>query len=177
MELTISGEHVSVQAGDLIAFQGEQLTSKVIAWATDWPRCKISHVAIVTDIDNNLAEATTLNGENGVAIVGLQYKLDTYPGHMWHYPLLAPARKQLNIEAMGTFLWSEVSHPYSKLQAILAPLRVGQDLHNWADDWYCSKLVAEGLVAGGVLPVTFDVAITPSQLTRLGCFGPSKQIK
>jgi|SRR5579859_325165 len=177
MELTTSTEHVPIQAGDVIVFQGDHFVSRVIAYASDWPRCKISHCAIMADIDNNLAEATTLDGENGVAIVGLQYKLDTYEGHMWHLPLRAEARKRLQLDKLATFVWSEVSHPYSKLQAVLAPLRVGQDLHNWADDWYCSKLVAKALVEGSVLSVMFDVAITPSQLTRLNCFGPMRQLK
>lgn len=177
MEQLTTDQHVPVQAGDVIVFQGQHLTSRVIAWTTDWPRCTISHCAIIGDIDNNLVEATTLDGENGVAVIGLQYKIDTYPGHMWHLPLLPQARKQLNIENMATFLWSEVTHPYSKLQAILAFAGMGQDVHNWADDWYCSKLVALGLVSGGVLPVTFNSAISPSGLTKLGCFGPMRQLK
>lgn len=177
MEQFTVGEYVPIQVGDAIAFQGDHLTSKIIACASDWPRCKISHIAIVADIDHNLAEATTLDGENGVAIIGVQYKIDTYEGHMWHLPLLPQARKLLDPVAMATFIWSQVTHPYSKLQAVLAPLRIGQDLHNWADDWYCSKLVADALVAGHILPITFNVAVTPSAMTKLGCFGPMRQLK
>lgn len=177
MELTSGKEHVPIRAGDAIAFQGTGFISRVIAYASDWPRCAISHIGIVADDYNNLAEATSLDGENGVAIVGLGYKLDTYPGHMWHLPLLEPARKLLVKDKMGNWIWTEVTHPYSKLQAGLALLRVGQTLHNWADDWYCSRLVTTALVAGEVLPITFNTAITPSAVTKLGCFGEMRQIK
>lgn len=177
MEQLTTSEHVHVQAGDCLIFQGTELTSKVIAWTTDWPRRKISHCAIIADEYNNLAEATTLDGENGVAIIGVQYKIDTYPGHIWHLPLLPQARKDLCTPCMMEFIWKEINHPYSKLQAVLSTLRVGQALHNWADDWYCSKLVATALIAGHVLPVTFDTSITPSALSKLGCFGEARQLK
>lgn len=177
MVITPAGEHVLVQAGDVIAFQGNSFSSKLIAHLTDWPRCTISHIGIVADEYNNLAEATMTQGENGVAIVGVQYKLDTYDGHVWHLPLLGPARAHLAVGPMQDFIWGEVNHRYSQLQAFMAMFDAGQALHNWASDWYCSKLVAMALVSGRILPVTFNMAATPSDLTKLGCFQYMRQLK
>lgn len=160
---------ISLECGDLLAFSGTGFFSNVIKWTTDPGRREISHVAVMTN-ENTLVEATTLGGENGVSYQNLEHKLATYPGAIWALPMTKAAREYFDEKRFRTFLYMSNQSKYSKLQAFLAPLGAGDNLHNWASNWYCSKLCAGAYIEGGVLPVTYDISCTPAKLTKAWIF-------
>lgn len=160
---------IDLNVGDLLAMSGTSLVSKVIAHATDSPRNLISHVAVMIS-PSLLAEATTLNGENGVTLINLEYKLSSYPGAIYAMPIKKEFSGKLDRSKFIDGIVAKDGMPYSKLQAILSPFHAGDDLHNWASSWYCSKLAAEAYKEGGLVPPGANTAVTPSGLTKWPIF-------
>lgn len=160
---------INLDCGDLIAFSGVGFISEVIKRATDRPRNLVSHVGVMVT-PTLLAEATTLNGENGVVLVNLEYKFESYPGEIYGCRLKKEIGKHLGQSKFIERLMAVDGQPYSKLQAVLSLFRAGKDLHNWGSSWYCSKLAADAYQAGGLVPPSINTAVTPSELTKWPIF-------
>lgn len=160
---------INLDCGDLIAFSGVGFFSEVIKRTTDYPRNLVSHVGVMVT-PTLLAEATTLNGENGVVLVNLEYKLESYPGEIYGCPLKSGHGIKLDRDKFIERLMAVDGQPYSKLQAVLSLFGAGKDLHNWGSSWYCSKLVAEAYKAGGLIYSFMNTAVTPSELTKWPIF-------
>lgn len=160
---------IDLEVGDLLPMSGVGKASEIIKIATDWPRRLISHVAVMVS-PSLLAEATTMNGENGVTLINLEYKLGSYPGAIYAMPLKKDQSAKLDRSKFIDAIMARDGMPYSKLQAILSPFHAGDDLHNWASSWYCSKLVAEAYKEGGLIYSFMNTAVTPSELTKWPIF-------
>lgn len=96
---------ISVKPGDILGFLGNGLASTIINLGTyGLPFYGLSHVAIAADYEGDviLFESTTLNDRPcyirkkyvyGVQAHPIPYSIESYPGKIWHYPLIKPLRK------------------------------------------------------------------------------------
>lgn len=162
-----------LQAGDLILFGGHSLASDLIRMITDKKNHAVSHCGVMVS-PTTLVEATTLNGQNGVATRPLQYWVDNYPGEVWVKYLKPDLLSKLDSKRMIDFFLHCCGEKYDKFQAFLAPFGIETpDAWGGISKWYCSKIAACGYIEGGILPPTFDYGITPAALMDLPIFTPT----
>jgi hypothetical protein len=180
-----------IQPGDIIAFGGECIISKIIMLATNSP---VSHVGIVerTNQDNGfwtnmLMESTTLNGTSGVVRTRLSERLQDYRGRVWWLPLSEETRAKLDMDKFWIWLENQNGKPYNARGAIKSALDIFEKIP-FIGKWFrnresykrlfCSHLVAGALKAAGVLPQGINPSeITPRDLTAMRLYSYDVQLK
>ncbi len=188
--------------GDVIAFSGNGLDSKIIQLFT---RSPYSHVIIVLDNeypneqceDILIAESTTYKTVadfnkkkclKGVQVHWLSHWLDAYKacGQAWWFPL----RQKLSHDRktqMQSWLWNLYHNqtPFSCRKSVGAWLKQNKYFQAETKEKYpknsagffCSELVAEALQIGGIIDPKINPAThTPRDLMNLECFQEPKLI-
>lgn len=163
----------AMKPGDLIAFGGEGVISRMIRLVT---RCPVSHVGLILRVRDEhgvlrveLMESTSLHGKAGVQRTHLSERLESYDGVLWWLPLAKRYRHALNLDAYVTLLEQVEGRGYDFRQIA----------HFWWDRlnlWargedssrlFCSELAALALKAGGALPASLNTSeVRPSDLVR-----------
>lgn len=152
---------VTLNSGDILAFGGRGLVSKVIR---AWTCSRISHVGIVCERAGVplLWESTTLSDlpcmlcgrfTRGVQAVIPSERIARYDGHVWRLRVKRPLESWQIARLLG-FLSLQDGVRYDLLQALSAArwLRWVWGSHeNW-QSWFCSELVIAALVECDVLP-------------------------
>jgi hypothetical protein len=175
MELSnYSAVRSDMKAGDLIAFGGQGLISRIIKWRT---RSPVSHVGVVMEIDDHgrvmVMESTSLGGQCGVQVNRLSKRVREYDGNVWWFPL----RKQLDEEdRFWEFLWAQDGKKYDRRQVAKAAFNL--PTHENYKRLFCSELVAGAYKAGGLQFVGNPSRMTPVEVCNLPIFAdPYCQIK
>jgi hypothetical protein len=120
-----------LKAGDLIGFSGfgfESCFINLMSYGIPW--WSLSHIGILAEHHGELLlfESTTLSDLpceiQGKCVKGSQAhrladRLDTYHGHVWHYPLYRPLYDDEN-ERLSDFLASTIGLPYDMAGAFNA---------------------------------------------------------
>ena len=181
----------AIQPGDVIAFGGECLTSKIIMLATNSP---VSHVGVVERTNeyggiwtNMLVESTSLNGASGVMRVRMSERLQDYRGRIWWLPLSDEFRARLDMHDFWFWLERQVGKPYNAHGAIDSALDVFEKLP-LIGEWFrneekykrlfCSHLVCGALKMSGGLPSCLNPAeMTPRDLTAMSIYKMCVQLK
>lgn len=180
-----------IQCGDVIAFGGEGLVSKIIKLATS---SVVSHVGVVRQTalahnmwQNHVIESTSLNGMSGVTTNRLSQRLQDYRGEVWWLPLSTPFRATISWSTF--FLWLEHQHGkrYDTLAAIDSALDWGERLPligHWFRNpekykrLFCSQLVTGAFKQAGGLPDYINPAeMTPKDLVSMQIYGEARQLK
>lgn len=181
-----------MRPGDIIAFSGKALVSKLVKRAT---RSNISHIAIIchaviadygritVEIMESVKEGQcrkTGRAVSGVTRNRLSTKISTYDGAIWWLPLSTETRARLNHPAAINFLMSVQGRPYDLPQAIQSAINTLDRLKiitYAAEDYsalFCSELAAAALKVGGVLsPTSNPSEMTPIDLIRLPIYHPN----
>lgn len=167
------------QPGDLLAFYGRDLVSRVIELAT----CGPSHVGIVCDMGGPmLVESTTLCelpcAVTGECLAGVQAhrpwdRIGNYVGRVVHVPLSPVWRLSRSESEFLTAMLAQhwIGKPYELAGAILS----GTRLLKWSrllpypdgSSAFCSHLVAACLQRLGRMPLRRASAFNPASLIRL----------
>ena len=180
-----------IRPGDVIAFGGECLTSKVIMIATNSP---VSHVGVVERTNKNngiwtntLVESTTLNGISGVVRTRFSERIQDYRGAIWWLPLSDEFRAKLDMPKFWSWLERQVGKPYNAHGAIDSALDVFEKLPligKWFRNeekykrLFCSHLVCGALKMSGGLPSCLNPAeMTPRDLTAMNIYSLCVQLK
>ncbi len=168
--------------GDIIGFSGEGWMSTGIILATyGLPYMSLSHVGIMGEHDGRLLlfESTTLTAEpceitgkhnSGTQAHSLDYKLASYRGKMWHYPLYR-ALYEHESKRLTAFLESTLDLPYDTIGAI----RAGGETFSWIESrlrkqdlhsLFCSEWCAAAHSTIGLFPTDNVSRWNPNRLTR-----------
>lgn len=189
--------------GDVIAFSGNGLDSKIIRWFTQSP---YSHVIVVLDretthksSDDNIliAESTTyrtvpnFNEQEcikGVQVHRLSHWLDAYQtcGKAWWFPLKHKL-SQDNMTQMQSWLWEHYHNQasFACYKSVVAGLtrnkyfdpEKNQKLTKSATEFFCSELVTEALQVAGIIDYKINPASqTPKDLMSFDCFQEPKLV-
>ena len=167
--ITINKEYSEVREqmkpGDMIAFGGKGLVSRVIKFFT---RSEVSHVGVVARIDEHgrvmVMESTSLNGFSGVQLSRLSRRVAEYNGDVWWYPLNDSARKDLKLTRFWNYLWKQDGKKYDKWQAIASAIPIyAKESEN---RMFCSELVYGAYEAGGIIRDVNSSELTPEDLRR-----------
>ena len=169
--------------GDVIAFGGKGNFSNIIKWRT---RSQVSHVGtilqtgITGDIRffNQLIEATSLNGFNGVSISRVSDRLRGYKGNVWWLPLSDEAREKFDEVAFFDFMFQQVGKLYDTAQAIKSAIDWLPWCHNKEDfqKLFCSELLAGGDKAGGLINLNCS-EVTPVDACRWKLYKDCYQLR
>lgn len=181
-----------IQQGDVIAFGGEGLASRVIQWFTKSP---VSHVAVVDQTTpdaqglytNRIIESTSLNGMAGVTYNRLSKRLLDYRGRIWWLPLAEEFRERIDWDKFHTWLAKQNGKPYNTKGAINSALDrleklpgIGRFFHN-PDRYsklFCSQLVCGAFKHCGALPARLDASeMTPADLVSMAIYSDCTQLK
>ena len=171
-----------MRPGDVIAFGGRKITSRIIRWCT---RSNVSHVGVVIqtnllegelsdrDFFNQVVEATAA----GVKFALLSGEVEFYKGELWWFPLSEAAREKLCLKAFFDSLFAQAGKPYDSPQAFTLGLRNLFKRNRSAEDsntedsnkkdserFFCSELVAKALRDGGVIGDIDPKTVTPIKL-------------
>lgn len=165
-------------AGDVIAFYGRDLTSRIIELATLGP----SHVGIVADMQGRkmLVEATTMcpwpcavMGEriDGVQAHILEERIDTYPGSVWCHRL--DPHWSLSTDE-SDLLTRILTHWIGTRYDLRGAVWSGTRILKWSrilpysdlGSLFCSELLAAVLMRLGRLPVGNPGRYNPAGLIR-----------
>ncbi len=185
-----------IAPGDVIAFSGNGLDSRIIRWFT---RSPYSHVVIVLDTESQnqqyedilIAESTTYTIVpdfkqqkclKGVQVHWLSHWLEQYKtyGRAWWFPLqhkLSPNK----VTQMQSWLWDLYhSHtPFSCPKSVGAWLaknkyfdvETKKQFSKKSAGLFCSELVSEALQIAGIIDSNLNPATqTPKDLMNLECF-------
>ena len=161
------------KAGDIIAFSGKSLFSKLIKLKT---HSDISHVGIII-IENGepiICESTTLadlpDHYTGKIIKGVQKHLlsdrvNSYNGKVYHVPLQVPLKnKEAMLEWLDTIHSKEVK--YDLKQALYSGLYIKDFFGSKEnlDKLFCSELCCKALQIDGCMPSSINPsAINPEE--------------
>lgn len=177
-----------MRPGDVIAFAGRGLTSRIIRWLT---RSNVSHVGVVIqtnllkgklsnrDFFNQVVEATG----SGVKFALLSGEAKFYNGELWWFPLSETAREKLCLKAFFDSLFTHAGKHYDFIQALRLGFRnlfrnlfkrnLSAEDSNTEDSnkkdserFFCSELVASALRDGGVIDNIDPKTVTPIKLLR-----------
>ncbi|MDJ0599008.1 MAG: hypothetical protein QNJ37_09245 [Crocosphaera sp.] len=192
----------NINPGDVIAFSGNGLDSKIIRWFT---RSPYSHVIVVLDTKNTdekpkeilIAESTTyttvpnFNEQKcikGVQVHLLSHWLDAYKtcGKAWWFPLKQKL-SQDKITQMQSWLWHHYHSqtPFACHKSVVAGLtrnkyfdsEIPEKLTKTNTGFFCSELVTEALQIAGIINCKINPAYqTPKDLMNLDCFQEPKLI-
>lgn len=162
--------------GDLIAFSGNGLVSRIIRWRT---RSKISHVGVVSRINEGanrvmVHESTSLRGTKGVQTNRLSQRIQEYNGKVYWYPLSPKSRRCLDLQRFWEFLWEQDGKPYDFWQAPMSAT-----LFCAREDFgklFCSELVAGAWEAGGLLKRVNASEKTPDDLCKMNLFNSPRKL-
>jgi hypothetical protein len=186
----------AVKPGDVFAFSGNGLPSKVVKIAT---QSQYVHVAIVVWVDQRAAQNNAIllaeshidlslpsvgTGDRrlGVQFQWLDDRLQHKPGPIWWLPL-RDTLDSGNISKMQQWLQltEAEKRPYDFKQAIgIGLTALGWDKLNQADDnaLFCSELVTRSLQIAGVLDSELNAATcTPANVIDFPCFHPPILLK
>ena len=187
----------AIKTGDVIAFSGNSLVSRLIKWKTGSP---YSHVGIVMDGDIKggigkvvlMVESTvTVKPDasarkviNGVQLHFLSKKLECYDGGAWWLPL-----KELlpHYAAFSMQQWLREKRadrvPYDFIQALGAGVEMfdlipGFESQPDFSSLFCSELVTKALQIAGVVGDSINASEqTPADVAAFGCFNGAVRIK
>lgn len=162
-----------MKPGDVVAFGGNHIISRIIKWRTGSP---VSHVGVVLQtvrvgaqqegFFNQIVESTNLDGFTGVSVSRISHRLAQYKGKVWWLPLRDDIRAALNADAFFDCLMEQVGKPYDAGQAILSAIDWLGWLtrnHEESSRLFCSELVALGFRAGGLFGD--NSTLNPSEVT------------
>lgn len=168
-------------SGDVVAFQGKDLGSHLIRFATG---SLYSHVGLIVRIEEVgvdrvfIAESGT---GAGVVLMPLSRKLETYHGKAWWLPLkirefgLAEDSDALKkIAALHQWAMNELGKRYDfKLIWSLVQWIIRKRIMPRSDveQYICSEFVVNGLKSCGLLPAGFSAVLTPKEVCELPVFG------
>ncbi|NEP61551.1 MAG: hypothetical protein F6K31_32135 [Symploca sp. SIO2G7] len=185
-----------INPGDVIAFSGNGLDSRIIRWFT---RSPYSHVGIVLDNkypnkqgeDILIAESTTYTivpdyqeqkSLKGVQVHWLSHRLDFYKacGRAWWFPLEQKLSHD-SLSQMQSWLWHlyESQTPFSPRKSIGAWLarnkyfdtEKNKKISKNSAGLFCSELVAEALQIAGIIDSKLNPAAhTPRDVMNFECF-------
>lgn len=188
-----------IRPGDIIAFGGVGIFSKVIKFFT---RSEVSHVGIVMENKMSfegdsqpgkivyLIESTTLNknGKKGVQVNALSDRLaevEADGGSAWVLFLHENIRKEVDWKKFFDICWAERGRRYNMPRAILAGLPLPQFFSTSAK--FCSQLVIYTLKMSGVscLQKVLPASVNPQELCETKLYsdlyvqvvGPKKEIR
>lgn len=177
-----------IQPGDIIAFGGNSLFSK---WAKLTTSSAVTHVAIVvqtkmhdeisSQYSNQVMEATSYRGKQGVMTNRLSERVASYDGDIWWLPLSSNARRifEENKKHFLNFMFEQNGKPYDILQLFGSAVDAIDELpifssisYNQEDfnRWFCSELIAEGLETAGVIQGVNASEVTPVDICRFKIF-------
>jgi signal peptidase I len=180
-----------IRPGDVIAFGGEELISRVIMLFTNSP---VSHVGVVERTQENngiwtnvLVESTSLDGISGVVRTRLSERMQDYRGRIWWLPLSDSFRATLNMQDFWFWLEKQIGKPYNAHGAIDSALDVFEKIP-FIGKWFrneerykrlfCSHLVCGALKMSGGLPSCLNPAeMTPRDLTAMSIYSLCVQLK
>ncbi len=168
-----------LQHGDVLAFYGRDIISRIIECATRGP----SHVAIVCEYDGAplIIESTTLCkwpcAIRGVQTDGVQAhhwedRILEYPGRIERFRLsehwqLTPAEHSM-LKDMLLRYWMGL--PYDMRGAILSGTKVLKFVRRWREanlaKQFCSELVAAVLMRLNRMPISDPALYNPAGLIR-----------
>ena len=192
-----------VSPGDVIAFSGQGIDSKIVRWCT---RSPYSHVIVVLDTKKSnkqsndhilIAESTTYTSVpnfnqqkciKGVQVHWLSQWLDAYKacGKAWWFPLKQKLSPD-SITTMQTWLWHHYHRqtPFACHKSVVAGLtrhkyfnpEKQKELVNSSSGFFCSELVTKALQKANIIDCKINPAAqTPKNLMNLDCFQEPKLI-
>jgi len=162
-----------MRIGDVLAFSGCGLVSKIISWKT---RSPVTHVGVVLRNAQGrvkIIESTTLTGKRGVQTALLSERLKSYKGEVWWLRLRRDLRLKLDTRKMYEWLLQQNGKPYPYWEACASALL-------WwnREDFkalFCSELVAGALEAGGIWSGNAS-EMTPADVVGLEIYERVEQI-
>jgi hypothetical protein len=185
-----------IKPGDVIAFSGNDLPSRVVKVATS---SKFVHVAIViwvdqrvdhnnailiaeSHVDTSLPSVGTGDHRLGVQFQWLNDRLETQPPPIWWVPLKQPLEE---IALINMLQWLELAEeqktPYDFKQAIgagLISMKFGMQNHDDESELFCSELVTKALQIAGVLDPKLNASEQlPVDVVKFPCFEAPVLIK
>jgi hypothetical protein len=147
--------------GDCVLFDGHDYSDVVenvdhfLSNAIEiWTHAKWSHAAIVDQDKHFLLESTIMTGKDGPQLNDFETRLRYYDGpSVWLFPLLSDIRRQLDFDAMWSYMHAKIGKDhYSKraiLDYVLRPLGLGRLIkhinENDGHSEVCSEYVCLGL--------------------------------
>lgn len=186
-----------IKTGDVIAFSGNSLVSKIIKWKTGSP---YSHVGIVLDVNmggaigqsilfiestilNNAADLKHLEFIKGVQMHFLSKRLESYDGSAWWLPLqeeLLPHQTH-NIQS-----WLRQIHNEKVKYDAIQALGAGMDFFDWFpgienekdfSSLFCSELVTKALQVAGLIDDNINASEqTPADVAGFDCFSDAVRL-
>ncbi len=174
----------SLQPGDIVAFGGRGLFSKIIKIATGYPA---SHIGIVMEtklaIEGEaqpgrivwLLESTTLyknkdtgKDERGVFERRMSTRVDEYNGEIWVLPLAADIRAEIDWKRFFDLAVAEKGKGYDMAGAILSA-GILPIPSFWNKSVFCSNLAVWLLKSAGLkrLAKVLPEAVNPRELVRM----------
>lgn len=198
MQLSRSTYHQIQQfitPGDIIAFGGSSIFSRIVKYAT---RSTVTHVAMVLDVQHrhhghratvhNIIEAARVNGRAEVMVNRLCNRVEAYPGEVWWLPLNRAAKNKLTVNQSSwyRFLHQQLAKPYDIRQALRSALDTPKSLERWPSltrntedfrKFFCSELIAEALQRATIIPPVNASEVTPIDICRPAIFRSSKAVQ
>lgn len=166
----------AIKTGDVLAFRGHWLISKLICW---WSGSDVSHVGLAVwlkfdyDKDETLCLIEAMDGL-GVRITPLSQALEKYWEHGGKaYWLQTDSHVAFNAVKFAQEHWDESY--VSLYQILLAASPKLQFLRGWRgagsnlDGWHCSELVTRSLMTVGHEPTKLPEYTTPGDVMRFAC--------
>jgi hypothetical protein len=165
-----------VKNGDVLAFSGKWLFSKLIQF---WTRDKISHVGLALWIEVEgakiLCVLEAMEGK-GVRLIPLDdyYKSKRPPDIYWcpiddeivdRHKVIAFALNNWNREYANIYQFILFMSP--RLQWLRKLM--GRSLDTNYDKWHCSELVTNALVFGGFPCEKVPALVSPGDVSRFSC--------
>ncbi len=172
-----------VQSGDVVAFGGKSLLSKIVKAAG---KTVVSHSGVIVtalagDTEPQFFESTVrLKGSNpvsGARVTSFQNRWNEYDGELWLLPLAAEIRKEFFDEPAFRDFVAEADGKDFDLgegfaiiwREILEQLE-GSDLV--AEQYYfCSELVADAFLHAGTIADVDPSEVSPKDLCRWKMYG------
>lgn len=167
-----------VQAGDVVAFGGESLWSRIIRRGAD---SQVSHAGIIVDpLDGNaeprFLEATIRLFRKGpvlgAKITSFENRWNDYDGNVWLLPLAQTIRDEFDQEGFDGFVAACEGKLFDIPEGVIAHIkdffeRLLDDELKSEEFYYCSELVADAFKAAGILDEGIDPSdVLPKDLCR-----------
>ena len=161
--------------GDLIAFGGEGIISRVIKRIT---KCNVSHVGAILQTGvptveglkvNQIIESTSLgDGFAGVQINRLSDRVQFYDGEVFLYPLKFKLWERCELSEYIKFMLKQRGKKYDASQAVLSAMDKIPDTSEDFSRLFCSELVTGAYKAGRLLNHYLNSSeTTPADLVNM----------
>lgn len=156
-----------MQTGDLLAFHGTGLVSRLIQWRT---KSDLNHVSMVLRLAEAGAERLLMvhaTSKYGVQLLPVSRYLSCYRGEAWWVQLNHDLARQLNAtyrSVLTKFLLEQTGRRYDTrgvTRFLLPWVRESQA------DYFCSELIATALATAGLTQATW---VSPAQMVAQPCF-------